>query len=122
MQLFARVLALAATAVPFFAQAAPLSKHSSDPIPGKYIVLLQPETNISSVAAHHSKVRELHRRNLARRDIDGIEREYDLGDFKGYAGAFDDATIEELKALPEVRQIKLYHISSKKAPHIYSCT
>jgi hypothetical protein len=31
-----------------------------------------------------------------------VEREYGFGNFKGYAGSFDDATIEELKALPEV--------------------
>ena len=108
MQFFTRVLALAATAVPFLTQAAPLSPRSTDDlIAGKYIIQLRPDTDIASIAAHHNKVRDIHARNLARRDSDGdvstgVEREYDFGSFKGYAGSFDDATIEELKALPEV--------------------
>jgi hypothetical protein len=110
MQLFTGLLALAATAVPFVAQAAPLPDQSADPIPGKYIILLQPDANVSSIAAHHNKVREIHRRNLGRRDVDGIEHEYKLGDFKGYSGSFDAATIEELRSEPEVRQVKSYQM------------
>lgn len=108
MQFFTRFLALAATAAPFLAQAAPLSPRSTDSlIAGKWIIQLKPDTDIASVTAHHEKVRAIHARNLARRDNDaevstGIEREYDFGNFKGYAGSFDEATIEELKALPEV--------------------
>ncbi|KAF1850363.1 subtilisin-like protease-like protein [Cucurbitaria berberidis CBS 394.84] len=106
MQFFTRFLALAATAVPFIAQAAPLAPRAAELIPGKYIIQLKPGTDIASIAAHHNKVREIHARNLARRDdaevSAGIERQYDIGDFKGYAGSFDAATIEELKALPEV--------------------
>jgi hypothetical protein len=107
MQIFARVLAAVATASPFFAQAAPVAPRAEDDlIPGKYIVQLKPEADIALVATHHNTVREIHARNLARRSDDdesaGIELEYDFGDFKGYAGSFDAATIEELKALPEV--------------------
>lgn len=108
MQFFTRFLAIAATAVPFIAQAAPLSSRSSDDlIAGKYIIQLRPDADIATIAAHHNKVRAIHARNIARRENDGegsggIEREYDFGGFKGYAGSFDDATIAELKALPEV--------------------
>jgi hypothetical protein len=111
MQFFTRIAALAVAAAPFLANAAPVASRAADDlIPGKYIIQLKPETDIASIAAHHNKVRSIHARNLARRDDGdssaGLEREYQIGDFKGYAGSFDDATIEELKALPEVSRIQ----------------
>lgn len=111
MQFFTRAIALAAAATPFFASAAPVSgRQTADGIiPGKYIIRLKPETDIASIATHHNVVREIHARNLAKRHITvaeeeaGVEREYGFGGFKGYSGAFDAATVEELKAMPEVR-------------------
>lgn len=109
MQFFTRAIALAAAATPFFASAAPAPSRQTDgKIPGKYIVRLRPETDIAAIATHHNVVREIHARNLAKRHLTiaeeeaGVEREYGFGGFKGYSGAFDAATIEELKALPEV--------------------
>jgi acyl-homoserine lactone acylase PvdQ len=116
MQFFTRITALAAAAAPFLAHAAPVeTPRAKEVVPGKYIVQLKPDTDVASIAAHHNKVRSIHARNLARRgEQDGyvasrdglsgepVEREYGFGDFKAYAGSFDDATIEELKALPEV--------------------
>lgn len=108
MQFLTRITALAAVAAPFVANAAPVdTPRANEVIPGKYIVQLKPDTDVASIAAHHNKVRSIHARNLARRGDDGaggapVEREYGFGNFKGYAGSFDDATIEELKALPEV--------------------
>jgi oryzin len=112
MQLFTRFTALAAAAAPFFALAAPVTTPpANEIIPGKYIVQLKPDTDVASIAAHHNKVRSIYARNLARRgdDVPGgapVEREYGFGDFKGYAGSFDEATVEELKSLPEVIQIE----------------
>jgi hypothetical protein len=106
MQSFTRYIALAAAALPFMVQAAPFTPRAAIDLNGKYIIQLKADTDIASIASHHNKVREIHARNLARRDSQsastGIEREFHLGNFKGYAGSFDDATIEELKALPEV--------------------
>ena len=110
MQFFARAIALAAAATLFFASAAPLpARQEADGIiPGKYIIQLKPETDIASITAHHVVVREIHARNLAKRDITvaegkaGVEHEYSFGDFKGYSGTFDATTIEEVKSLPEV--------------------
>ena len=105
MQSFTRFLALAAAAVPFIAQAAPVPGTAlGETIPGKWIIQLKPEANIATVA---SKVQDIHARNIARREISvdeqgGIEQEYSLGEFKGYSGSFDAATVEELKNLPEV--------------------
>jgi oryzin len=114
MQFFTRVVAIAIVATPFFANAAPVSAREAadEIIPGKYIVQLKPEADVSSVVSHLNVVREIHARNLAKREVAvaeekaGIEREFGFGDFKGYSGAFDAATVEELKALPEVRGIQ----------------
>ena len=110
MQPFARVLALAVAAAPFFAQAAPLSTRSSeDIVAGKYLVQLMPDVDIASIASHHQKVRSVKARKLGRRDNadkDANIQEYDLGDFKGYAGSFDSATIAELEAMPEVMLVE----------------
>ena len=108
MQFFTRLAALAAVAAPFLTGAAPISSRAADEvIPGKYIIQLKPDTDVASIAAHHNKVRSIYARNLARRSESdesvGVEREFQIGDFKAYSGSFDDATIEELKALPEVR-------------------
>lgn len=105
MQSFTRFVALAAAALPFLAQAAPVPGTAVDAtIPGKWIIQLKPEANIATVA---SKVQDIHARNIARRDVaeeeqGGIEQRYSLGTFKGYSGSFDAATVEELKNLPEV--------------------
>lgn len=108
MQSFVRILALAAAALPLLAQAAPVDAAAAQAqsIPGKWIVQLKPETDVAAIASHKVNVRQIHARNLARREIHdlsaGIEREFGFGKFKGYAGSFDDGTIEELKNLPEV--------------------
>jgi len=107
MHFFTPLLAAALAAAPLFAQAVPLSlRQSNDKIPGKYIIRLKPDTDVAAIAAHHNKVRDIHARNLGRRyngqGRAGKEREYSFGGFKGYAGSFDAATVEELKALPEV--------------------
>ncbi|CAI6331905.1 unnamed protein product [Periconia digitata] len=110
MQSFVRVLALAAAALPFLGQAAPVDPVSTQTIPGKWIVQLKPEADVATVASHMINVREIHRRNLARSEIHtlsaGIEREFGFGMFKGYAGAFDDATVDELRNMPEVMTVE----------------
>jgi oryzin len=107
MQFFTRIFALAAAAAPFIANAAPVASRAVDDlIPGKYIIQLKPDTDVASIALHHNKVRSIYARNLARRDgiaeVGGLEREFQIGEFKAYSGSFDDATVEELKAMPEV--------------------
>lgn len=107
MQFFTRIAALAVAAAPFLNAAPVESQPPKELIPGKYIVQLKPDADVASIAAHHNKVRSIYTRNLARRGEDGtsgspIEREFGFGEFKAYAGSFDEATIEELKAMPEV--------------------
>lgn len=112
MQSFTRFLALAAAAVPFLAQAAPLTERASDAfptIPGKWIITLKPDVDVATISSHHVKVREIHARNIARRAVSeeetgGIEHLYGFGTFNGYSGSFDEATIAELNAMDEVRR------------------
>jgi oryzin len=82
---------------------------NAEVVPGRYIITLDPATDAASITLHHNRVREIHSRNLARRDVnneedlgEGVDKTYELGDFKGYAGSFDAGTIGELIALPEV--------------------
>ncbi|KAF2009518.1 oryzin precursor [Aaosphaeria arxii CBS 175.79] len=109
MQFISRLAALAA-AVPFLAQAAPIVKTES--VEGKWIIQLRPDVDVATIAAHHNTVREIHARNiLNRRDLTaaetgGVENEYGFGNFHGYSGGFDAATIEELKGLPEVLNVE----------------
>ncbi|KAI4620393.1 hypothetical protein J4E80_004919 [Alternaria sp. BMP 0032] len=107
MRFFIRALSLAAAAASFLAHAAPLPTRSTeDSIAGRYIVQLKPDVDVATFTAHREKVRSIVARHLGRRDdIDlnaGIDQEYNFGDFKGYAGAFDPAVVAELEALDDV--------------------
>lgn len=72
------------------------------PIPGKYIVTLNPGAAVSELESHLAWVSDVHARSLARRDETGVEKTYNFSDFSGYSGNFDDATIEEIKLNPDV--------------------
>ena len=72
-------------------------------IPGKYIVTLKDSAAVDT-ASHLDWVANLHRRSLAARDTAGIEKTYNISNWSAYAGEFDDATIEEIKANPDVRR------------------
>lgn len=106
MQLFLRLAAIAGIA-PLLTLAAPF-KRSDNVVPGKYIVRLRPDVDVASVTSHIASVKELHARNaLGRRDLSyasmsGVEKEYAIGDFHGYAGGFDEVTLEEMRNMPEV--------------------
>ncbi|KAI4638573.1 hypothetical protein J4E93_009873 [Alternaria ventricosa] len=106
MRFFIRALSLAAAAASFLAHAAPLPTRSTeDSIAGRYIVQLKPDVDVATFTAHREKVRSIVARHLGRRDDDlnaGIDQEYDFGDFKGYAGAFDPAVVAELEAMDDV--------------------
>jgi oryzin len=122
MQLFTRFFAIAAAATPFIAQAAPFaSRPANEVVPGKWIIQLRPDSDAASIAAHHSRVRDIRARNLARRTYgygplaSGVERDLCIGNFKAYAGSFDDRTIEELRAMPEVLVVEQDYIMTTSA-------
>jgi hypothetical protein len=71
-------------------------------IPNKYIITLKNSVASSDVESHLSWVSGVHARSLSKRDTTGVERTYGIGNWHAYAGEFDEATIAEIKANPEV--------------------
>lgn len=89
-------LALVAGALLPLVNAAPVANPVQPrAIPGKYIVTLKETADVES---HLGWVKDVHARSLGRRDLAGVEKTFNISDFNGYSGAFDDATIEEIKA------------------------
>lgn len=70
---------------------------------------MKPDVDVATITSHIAKVKSIHARNILTRrgltkaETGGVENEYGFGTFHGYSGGFDDATIEELKSMPEVR-------------------
>ncbi|KZM26903.1 Oryzin [Ascochyta rabiei] len=83
---------------------APITK-KDDIIPGKYIVTLKPEVDAAAVESHLTWVNDVHKRSL-KRGTAGIEKNYEIKDWKAYAGEFDEATIAEIKASPDVALVE----------------
>lgn len=97
--------------VPQDVPVAPLS------VTNKYIVTLKSDVDSTS---HLTWVSDIHARSLARRQEDdattsGIEKEYDIDSFKGYAGEFDQATIDEIKNSDDVEEVEADQIWSISA-------
>lgn len=88
----------------FAAIAAALPAAPDNVLPGKYIVRLKHGVE-STLAAHTEWVSHVHSRNLVRRGGNsvGIEQTYKFCTFEGYAGSFDEETLAEIKANPDVR-------------------
>jgi oryzin len=84
------------------------ARRAPEAIPGKYIITLKDDV---AADAHLSWVSDVHTRSLSKRDTTGVEETYDIGKWHAYAGEFDEATIEEIKSSPEVR--------NSSAPDLY---
>lgn len=80
---------------------APITK-KDDVIPGKFIVTLKPGVDAAAAEAHLNWATDVHKRSFAKRDTAGIEKKFAIKDWKAYAGEFDEATIAEIKASPDV--------------------
>lgn len=75
---------------------------ASNVISGSYIVTLKDAVKAPAVKAHLSWVSEVHSRSIRKRDTTGVAQEY-TGLFKGYAGSFDEDTLSQIRAHPDVR-------------------
>ncbi|KAL1849396.1 hypothetical protein Daus18300_013278 [Diaporthe australafricana] len=103
-------LALVAGALLPFVNAAPVaSAPEARAIPSKYIVTLKETADVES---HLGWVKDVHARSLGRRDLAGVEKTFNISDFNGYSGSFDDATIEEIKASDAVAAVEADQIWS----------
>lgn len=107
-----RKLAFLLNFVPF-AVAGPIQQREEGPnVEGKYIVILKDSVSAEGAESHLSWVSDVHKRSLGRRDLTGIENTYDMPGFRGYAGQFDEATLEEIKNNPDVSGSKTSPFSS----------
>ncbi|KAF1977963.1 subtilisin-like protein [Bimuria novae-zelandiae CBS 107.79] len=102
--LLARVLLPSVHAVP--TPALPSVAKHDNALEGKYIITLKPNLDAPSTKSHMTWVSDLHARSITKRDTIGIEKTYAIGGWKAYAGEFDDATIVEIKASPEVASVE----------------
>ncbi|KAL0940484.1 alkaline proteinase [Colletotrichum truncatum] len=74
-------------------------------VPGKYIVTLK-EDAAANLESHLNWVSDVHRRSLTKRDTAGVEEKFNISNWNAYSGEFDEATIEEIKASPEVALVE----------------
>lgn len=103
MNTIKNIALLLAAALPLGSAApAPINARAPEVIPGKYIVTLKSGAADSVVESHLSWVNDIHARSLTRRDTAGVEKTFNISDFSAYSGAFDDATIEQIKTNPDV--------------------
>lgn len=118
MQLLITLAALAAAFLPLNVIAAPApGANPPDVYPNvpvdrddgnlssSYIIVLREDTDEAAFDSHRSWVTRIHKNRLARRDdpaLTGWTTKYVFGNFKGYAGAFDQTTIEKIRMSPEV--------------------
>ena len=73
-------------------------------IPGKYIVTLRDGIDVADATSHLDWVGAVHRRSLGARSggSSGVKKTFAIDAFNAYSGEFDDATLEEIKANPDV--------------------
>ncbi|CAM1504434.1 Fc.00g020250.m01.CDS01 [Cosmosporella sp. VM-42] len=97
-------IAVVATALFSGVLGAPVAEKGSV-IEGSYIVTLKSGVQAQDFESHLTWVEDVHKRNIEKRgrEYKGVQRKYNgKYGFKGYAGHFDEATLKELKANPDV--------------------
>ncbi|ROV95397.1 hypothetical protein VMCG_08514 [Cytospora schulzeri] len=119
----------AAAVVPSFStgtihnEAAPLlSSSNADAIPNRYIIKFKKHVTDSHASDHHTWLNSVHTTNQELRELElrkrgeyplvddvfeGLKHTYKIGGaFMGYAGHFDDATIEQIRTHPDIEAIE----------------
>lgn len=81
--------------------ALPTPSDDGTTVPGKYIVILKDNVDAMAVSTHVSWAMKLHKRSLARRNEQGVDKVWNEN-FKGYSGEFDDQTIKEIENSDDV--------------------
>lgn len=101
-------LAVTATALLSGALAAPMvddsgsaSIQAESTISGSYIVTLKDGVDAATAESHIQWVGDVHKRSINKRDSKGVEKTY-TGNFNGYAGSFDESTLQEIRNNPDV--------------------
>ncbi|KOS20623.1 Alkaline proteinase [Escovopsis weberi] len=86
-------------------------------VPGKYIVTLKGDAS-SKIQSHLSWVGGIHTESLAKRNTAGVEKTYNIADWNAYAGEFDEETIEQIKASPDVAHVSPDYIMHLDDAHV----
>lgn len=99
--------ALLGLLAPLLALAAPVAQSDKvvqpvEPAQG-YIITLKPGVTVNESATHIAWAGDLQRRGLTRRQEAAEDlKTFDLYDFQGYAGVFDESTIAEIASSEDV--------------------
>ncbi|KID82664.1 subtilisin-like protease PR1D [Metarhizium guizhouense ARSEF 977] len=101
--LFKSIIAAASAFASLSAAAPADNRAASNVIQGSYIVKLK--DNVAT-DKHLSWVSGIHARRNVNNDFAGVEREYNSPAFHGYAGHFDQQTIDEIESSPEVAYVE----------------
>lgn len=72
-------------------------------IADKYIVTLRDGISASEKEAHISWLARVHLQNADGVHFVGVEHSYNISNFQGYAGSFDEHTVMELMANADVK-------------------
>lgn len=88
-------------AAPMVDESGSFNTQSEGPISGSYIVTLKDGLDGAAAESHMRWVGEVHKRSINKRDAKGVEQTY-TGNFNGYAGSFDDETLEQIRSNPDV--------------------
>lgn len=113
MHFISSIAALSAALLPFYATAAPTPlgdnvvsiARAGEAVSDNYIVVFKDNTDDDVITAHIATTNHLHRNRLVRRDdasLVGLKKQYAIGGFKAYSGAFDSSTIDQIKNTTEV--------------------
>lgn len=79
----------------------PDTETNPNEITNSYIIVLKDEVSQSVFSQHFLWLKETNEQ-LSNPRFAGQKHQYDIGAFKGYAGEFNDLTIERIRARPEV--------------------
>jgi hypothetical protein len=105
---FGKLVSLSLAALPLAAQAAPIhpAVDTENVIPGSYIVVMKDDLSSETFDNHRNWVSNFHARgsmaSRVRGSNSGVQHTYDFGALKGYAGIFDDETIQTIANTPDV--------------------
>lgn len=93
-----------------------LSASNAEAVPDSYIIKFKDHVSADSATNHHSWVQDVHSKKDAERlelrkrgqapiietVFEGLKHTYNVGNFLGYSGHFDEATIEQVRRHPDV--------------------
>lgn len=117
MRFISSLTVLSAALLPFYAAAAPTPlgdnlvsiNRVGEKISDNYIVVFKDDIADDVITAHIATTNHLHKNRLVRRDdvsLVGLKKQYAIGGFKAYSGAFDSTTIEQIKNTTEVEFVE----------------